>query len=140
MKHKHSVSHAYKKRNTVEIPNLYRRAKQLAVYPTTTQELFRIAAELPVDQFYIPDDAALRYVRSRWIHGANKEFLSPYKKRNFEALYDTVCKMMQEEKYRALGLATTTIIALSRPAPCVGLTPFLIHKIYVRHNKKNNKE
>lgn len=122
------------------IPHLFRRAKTLAEYPTTSKKLFKIAAELPVDRYYISDDAALRYVRGRYYKGHKKKFSSIYKKRLFESLYDQVCEMMKEKKYRDQGLATTTILALLRPAPCIGVTPYYMYMAYKGHKgQKQNK-
>lgn len=143
MKHKGSVSHTYRRRDAVVIPFLFRKAKAIADYPTNTHKLFKIASELPVDRYYISDDAALRYIRNRYYKGKQAKFRSRYKEQIFESLYDLVSDMMKEEKYKTAGLATTTIMALSRPAPCVGLTP---NEIYLRHlnlrgyNRKNLKD
>lgn len=136
MKHKGSISHAYKRRDTVVIPFLFRKAKQIAEYPTNIHKLFKIAADLPVDRFYISDDAAVRYVYKRYNKKKHKIHRSEYKERLFEALYNLVCSMMAEDKYRKLGLTTTTILALSRPAPCVGLSP---HEIYLRQKNLRNR-
>ncbi|MBR0166144.1 MAG: hypothetical protein IJQ13_04620 [Prevotella sp.] len=130
MKHKGSISHTYKRRDAVVIPFLFRKAKMVAEYPTNTHKLFKIAADLPVDRFYISDDAALRYIRKRYYKGKHDKFRSKYKERLFEALYDLVCDMMNDDRYKSKGLATTTMLALLRPAPCVGLTP---NEIYLRH-------
>ena len=132
MKHNGSISQTYRKRDRMAVLEVYRRAKAVAQYPTTTKKLFEIAANLPVSQFYISDDSALLYVRNRMFRDIKPSFMSPYKQKLFEALYDLVSTMMQDEKYASQGLASTTIIALSRPAPCIGLTPTVIFQKYLK--------
>lgn len=136
MKHKGSISQVYITRDKVAVPTLYRKAKTVAEYPTTFEKLFEIAAELPVPQFYISDDAAIRYIRHRMYRNHKTYHLSSYKRRLFESLYDTVCDMMKEDKYRRMGLAGTTTVALMRPAPCIGLTPNVIRQKYLELRKK----
>lgn len=140
MKHKGSISHTYKRRDAVAIPLLFRKAKTVAEYPISIPKLLKIAADLPVDRFYITDDAALRYVRKRFYGRKRLTYRSKYKERLFDALYEQVCLMMGEDKYRKEGLATTTILALSRPAPCVGLTPNEIYLRYLKLRGNNRKK
>lgn len=139
MKHKKSISQTYLRRDKVEIPRLFVRAKEIAEYPTTTKKLFEIAAELPTDQFYIADDAAMAYIRKRILHGIRTKYTNPYKQRLFDALYEEVSRMMKEDKYRKMGLKSTVICALSRPAPCVGLTPFVVFRTYCRFRAKKKE-
>ena len=143
MKHKGSISQAYRLRNSTVIPRLFSKAKKLAEYPTTTQKLFEIAANLPVDRFYISDDAALEYVRNRYYRGVIKKFRNPYKAKLFEAFYDTFRKMMEEERYRHENISTVAILALTRPAPCIGMAPRKMHQRYLdyknNHLKKSEK-
>lgn len=129
MKHKGSVSHTYTERDRVVLPKLIRQAKHLTTYPTTMRKLSHLAANMPTDRFYISDDAAYAYINRRYIHNDAPTFSNPYKNRLFNALYDEVCKMMQQEKYRSMGLKNVTILALSRPAPCVGISPRTIENI-----------
>ena len=136
MKHKGSISQIYITRDKVAVPCLYREAKTVAEYPTTFEKLFEIAAELPVQQFYLSDDAAIRYIRRRMYRNHKTDHMSPYKRRLFESLYDIVCDMMKQEKYRRMGLAGTTVVALMRPAPCIGLTPKVIRQKYLELRKK----
>lgn len=140
MKHKGSISQAFLRRDTIIIPDIYRRAKSLATYPTTTENLFKIAADLSVDKYYISDDAALRYVRRRYYKGERKKFLSPFKEKLFNALYEKVLRMMEEEKYREQGLATTIILALNTPAPCIGLSPLELYGLYKRGRRSHSKQ
>lgn len=138
MKHKKSVSQTYIERDRKVLPDLMRKAKHLATYPTTMSKLCRIAAELPTDRFYISDDAAFAYVRKRFYHGIEPKFISPFKQRLFEALYEEVLEMMSHEKYRKMGLKSTIILALEHKAPCVGLTPYIIGlRILNQHRHKH---
>ena len=140
MKHRGSISQTYLRRDNKAVPDLYRRAKALAEYPTTTMNIFEIAASLPVDTFYIADDAALSYVRSRIYTNVKRTFRNRYKQKLFDALYDEVMKMLEESRYQEMGLAATVIIALSRPAPCVGLTPGALYLTYRRWCIAKRKE
>ena len=141
MKHKRSVSQAYIERDRRVLPELIRQAKHQATYPTTMNVLYKIAAELPTDKFYISDDAALAYIRKRYFHKVVPRFISPFKQRLFEALYDEVTAMMACKKYREMGWKNATILALQRPAPCVGLTPYIIglryRKLHRHYHKKS---
>lgn len=139
MKHKKSVSVAYIERDSRMIPELVRRAKRIAPYPTSMKNIYHIAAELPTDKFYIGDDAACDYIRKR-IQNITPKFLSPYKQKLFEALYEEVTYMMKSEKYQKMGLKSTTLLALARPAPCVGLTPYILGLISCRQRKNNSQK
>lgn len=132
MKHRGSISQTYLRRDNKAVPDLYRRARAMAEYPTTTMDIFRIAASLPVDTFYIADDAALSYIRSRIYNNERRSFRNKYKQKLFDALYDEVSRMLEETRYQEMGLASTVIVALSRPAPCVGLTPGALYLAYRR--------
>jgi hypothetical protein len=140
MKHKGSVSQTYIERDHRVLPDLIRRAKHLATYPTTSKKLFRIAAELPTEKFYITDDAAIVYVSKRHIHNITPQFANPFKKRLFDALYEEVVKMMKCEEYSKMGLKYVTLLALSRPAPCVGLAPRGIENRISKIRCKKNHE
>lgn len=139
MKHKGAVSQTYIERDYHVLPDLLRRAKHIATYPTTSKELLKIAADLPTEKFYITDDAAFIYIYKRHLHGIHPHFSSPYKKKLFDALYEEVLKMMKSEKYSNMTLKHITLLALSHPAPCVGLRPRAIEQIVseIRCKKKN---
>lgn len=136
MKHKGSVSQAYIRRDNEVIPDLYKRAAAIAELPMNVDRLARIAADLPVKHFCISDDAAIAYIRSRVLNGRNPKFRSIYKQRVFEALYEIVQEMMQSEKYRQHDIPAITVVALSRPAPCIGLSPKVIYQKYFVHRKR----
>lgn len=139
MKHKGSVSQTYIRRDNEVIPSLFRRAVALAEPPFSVERLSVIAANLPVSQFYISDDAAIAYIRSRVLNGRIPKFRSQYKKMVFEALYEIVTDMMQSEKYCEHDIPAVTVIALSRPAPCIGLTPNAIYQKYYLYRKKTRR-
>ena len=139
-RHKASVSQIYIERDRKVLPNLIRRAKHHATYPTTMNALYKIAAELPTERFYIGDDAAIWYMRRRLFYDETPKFINPYKQRLFEALYDKVTQMMKSEKYREIGWRNTTLLALLYPAPCVGLTPYVIGTIYREPKRQKRNE
>lgn len=122
MKRKGHISQTLIRRDRIILPELYRRAKRLATYPTSAMNIYHIMTTLPTDRFYISDDAALAYIRKIFFHNIQPTFRTPERRKLYEALYKEVQEMMKEEKYQKLGLNTTTILALMRPAPCVGLS------------------
>lgn len=139
-RHKASVSQIYIERDKKVLPDLIRHAKHLATYPTTMNALYQIAAELPTRRFYVGDDAAIWYMRRRLFYKKIPKFINPYKQRLFEALYEEVTKMLETEKYQTMGWKDTTLLALLRPAPCVGLTPSVIGILTREPNRKKRHE
>ena len=141
MKHKKSISQTYIDRNRRVLPELVRQAKRIASYPTTMKQLCHIAAELPTDRFYISDDAAYEYIRKRVLKNKKKKFRHVFRERIYEALYEQVLKLKKMEKYKDMDWKNITILALSQPAPCVGLTPYIIQKtLWKRRNNKSFEE
>lgn len=140
MKRKGHISQTYVKRDYEVLPELFRRAKRQATYPTSTDKIFRIMATLPTDRYYICDDAALLYVRQRMLQGKEPTFRTKEKQRLYDALYQEVTAMMKEEKYASMGIAGTVICALMRPAPCVGLSPEGIGVVFHRKLRKRRHE
>ena len=141
MKHKGSITETYIHRDNVVLPALFRKAKEMASYPTTMKELCQIVASLPVPCFCISDDAALNYMRCRILKGRIKHFKSDYKNRLFEALYQTVRALMkvQSSKFKVQSIKSYTLQALDRPAPCVGLTPDEIQrKLHDMHQRNKH--
>lgn len=134
MKHKGSISQTYLKRDAEILPQLFRKARNTATWPTTMQQLCRVVASLPTPYFCIADDAALDYARKRLFHGIAKEFRSPYKQRLYEAFWEEF-KTLYDAQPDA-GLQNCVWQALARPAPCVGLTPWIIQFKISRINKK----
>ena len=122
MKHKGSISQTYLKRDEVILPMLLRKARNMASWPTTMQQLCCIAASLPTPFFCIADDAALDYVRKRHLHGIVKTFRTAYRQRLYEASPE-------------MGLQNCVWKALARPAPCVGLEPRIIQRKISHINK-----
>lgn len=132
MKHKGSISQTYLKRDEVILPMLLRKARNLASWPTTMQQLCCIAASLPTPFFCISDDAALDYIRKRHLHGIVKSFSTEYRQRLYEAFWDEFVAVY--EKSPELGLQNCVLRALSRQAPCVGLSPHVI-QLKIAHKK-----
>ena len=139
MKHKGAISQVYRKRDEVIVPQIFAKAKQLSSYPTTMERLFKIAADIPVDQHYLSDDTAILYIHNRIFRGINKIHRSPHKQRLFESLYQIVCEMLNDGRYKSYELNNITILALQRPAPCIGLSPTVIwQKYWQLKNKKRH--
>jgi hypothetical protein len=135
MKHKGSISQTYLTRDAQILPMLYRQACEIAEWPTTMRQLCCLAASLPTPFFCIADDAALHYVRRRLFHGVVKSFRSPFKQRLYDAFW---------REFHAIYLGHPDISlqdcvwrALALPAPCVGLTPWVIQFKISHHNSSN---
>lgn len=124
MKHKNSVTQTYIKRDRDVLPMLFRQAVAAATFPTTMRKLCTIAATLPTPFFCISDDAALDYTRKRYLNGIEKKFKSPYKQRLYNAFWEKFCEIKNE--CPQMSLQSAVFRALSCPAPCVGLTPWII--------------
>lgn len=135
MKHKGSISQTYLERDRLIIPDLVRQAKHIVEYPTSLDKIFQVAATLPVNMFYIADDSAIDYVRIRQ-RGKDRRFKNSYKQQLYNSFYEEFDKLMQHTKYKNLCLKDLVIIALTHPAPCVGLAPNGIRKIYTRLRSK----
>lgn len=131
MKYKGSISQSYLERDKRIIPDLVRRAKYVVGYPTNLIKIFEVAATLPVKAHYISDDSAIVYVRKR-MQGQRHHFVNRYKEQLYESLFTEVRDMQQDGKYASMSLNDTVVIALTRPAPCVGLAPTGIRKIYTQ--------
>ena len=136
MKHKGSISQSYIERDKLVIPDLVRQAKHIVDYPTSLDKIFRVAATIPVKAFYIADDSAIDYVRRRQ-NGICRSFANPYKEQLYESFYQEVCRLRQNIRYKNTSLKDLVIIALTHPAPCIGLAPTGIRKIYTRLKAKN---
>lgn len=136
-----AITPIYVERDMVVLPRLVRQAMLVSSYPIRMPDIYLMAAELPVDKFYIGDYAACEYMRKRFLHKKIPKFVSPYKKRLFDALYDEVIRMMHMEKYKGMGLKNLTLLALDHKAPCVGLTPTIIGRRFskVRKRRKLNE-
>ncbi len=139
MKHKSSISQAYIRRDSIVLPELFTQAKATAAFPISLLELCKKMAEMPVDCFYISEDAAINYIRKRRYNKVIPHFVNKYKQRLFEALWRIVEEMMQSERYHNMELKYITTIALTRPAPCIGMTPEVIQQKIYAHIKKNRK-
>lgn len=140
MKHKNNITQTYIRRDREVLPKLFSQALKAATYPTTMRQVSNIAATLPTPFFCIADDAALDYARKRFLNGTVKHFRSPYKQRLYDAFWEKFVAIKKE--CPALSLQSAVLRALSCPAPCVGLTPWIIQfKVSRILNKKksNNK-
>lgn len=138
MKHKGSISQNYLERDRRIIPDLVRQAKGIVSYPTDQAAIFKVAATLPVKMFYIADDSAIEYVRG-CRKGRRKSFKNPYKQQLYDSLYHEVEKMLEFSRYREMRLRDVVIIAMNNTAPCIGLAPSGIRKIYIRLKSAKRK-
>lgn len=134
MKHLGSISQTYLKRDLEVIPMLFNQAKGIAQYPTTMKELCTIAADIPTPFFCISDESALDYIRRRLLHNQKRKFCTCYKQKLYDALwveFKDVIKMQPQ-----LSVQSAVFMALSRPAPCVGLTPWILQLKISRYQRK----
>ncbi len=127
MKHKNSVTQVNIERDR-EIVTLYNRAKAIAGSPTTTHRICQIAANLPASQFYISDYWALRYIKDR-CKGKRRRFRNRRKQTLYNALYDTYRNLSRRHEYVSLPMESVVDIALSQPAPFIGISPDTIHRL-----------
>lgn len=123
MKHKHSISQAYIQRDKVILPLLFRKALRITSWPTKKINLCHIVANLPTQQFFITEDAAVGYIRKRYLHGVKKKFRSVYKQRLFDAFYEEFLAIKQNS---SASIQACCLAALNKEAPCIGLTPAVI--------------
>lgn len=131
-----AITQVYIERDRDVLPKLVRQAMLSSSYPIRMPDVYMMAADLPVDKFYIGDYAACDYMRKRFLHKKTPKFVNPYKNRLFDALYEEVIRMMRCEKYKGMGLKNITLLALDHQAPCVGLTPTVIGTRYRKVRKK----
>ncbi len=102
--------------------------------------LCEIAAGLPVEEFYISDEYAVRYTRNRFCYDKTTSFANKYKQQLYEALYEQFLELRQQERYAGRPLAEVVQAALCTPAPCIGMTPRAIY-MHIPHRKyPRNKE
>ena len=127
MKHKNSVTQINIERDK-EIIQLYNKARKIAGSPATTHRICEIAANLPASQFYISDYWALRYIKDR-SRGKRRRFRNPRKQTLYNALFDTFRNLRRKNEYTSLPLESVVDIALTQPAPFIGLNPESIHRL-----------
>lgn len=135
MRHKGSISHVNQERDKI-IPLLYRRAINLVQWPADTMTICEKAASLPVDEFYISNDAAVDYVRHRYYRGEQKKFRSTYKQKLYDALYDKFMEAASRPENINKSLPEVVTNILSTAAPCSGLTPLQFYYSYLKFKKK----
>lgn len=138
-RHKGSISHTNLQRDKVVL-DLFRKAKSRVSWPADTMTICEAAASLPVDRFYISQDAAVCYVRRRYYHDKVTVYRSHYRQQLYEALYDafTIAVGRPENRYRPLPDIVINI--LQSPAPCLGLAPFQIYLAVLRLKKKKQDD
>lgn len=139
MKKRGDISQDYIYRDRVVLPELIRQARNIVEYPTTEEKIYQTAANLPTKRFYMSDDSATALIRSHIQNGIRPRFISLYKQRLYDALYEEVTRMLSESRYQGMSIGEVTTIALTHPAPCIGLTPKVIMRITVRNRKRHAK-
>ena len=135
MRHRGSVSQINKDRNKTII-YLYRKALDMLPWPTTQQEICEKIAILPTPQFYISFDTALYYVRCRYYQKQEKQFLNEYKQRLFDAFFNRFLELVENPSYRNYKMKTLINMALDSPAPCLGMSPWMIYDFLRKHRRE----
>lgn len=138
MKHKGSVSQVNIARDRM-VAVLFREAKRLATWPTNTMRLCEIVAELPVREFFLPEENALTYIRQRHYYGIITPFTNKYRQRLYDALYDRVMELWATDRYRGASIPVVVAAALQTEAPCLGLSPRCIY-LLIPHRKYPKKK
>ena len=140
MKHLNSISQINLERDR-EMLRLYRKAREVATYPTTSVKLCEIVASLPTSCYYISDTSAARYVSNR-LKGKIPKFGVAFEKKRmlYEAFYIDFLKVRKMEGNQRKCISQLVDIALLRPAPCLGLSCRSIRqKISAHLNKSKGK-
>lgn len=135
MRHKGSISHTCQERDKI-VPLLFRKAKSLVQWPAEIMDICRMAASLPVREFYISSDAAIKYVRSRYYWKEKKKFRSKYKQKLYDELYDRFEEMAKQPENINKSLPDIVITVLASPAPCCGLSPEQLYFTMLKYKKK----
>ncbi len=130
MRHVNSVSQVNKERDK-EIILLYNRAREIVGTPATIDRICKIAANMSVSKFYISDEAAMRYIQDRKA-GRPRTFRNKYKRTLYNALFDTYRYLSKRKEYTACSMARIIDIALSQPAPFIGLSPDTLQRYLCR--------
>lgn len=138
MKHKGSISQINVARNRMA-ERLFHKAKRIASWPTNTMRLCEMAALMPVEEFYLPEENALTYVRRRVLRGDTMKFTNKYKQQLYDALFERVKELWKREKYSNASIPVVVAAALSTPAPCLGLSPRNIYML-IPHRKYPKKK
>lgn len=135
MRHKGSISHINLERDKI-VPQLYRQAIKLVQWPADTMTVCTKAASLPVNEFYISNDAAVEYVRNRFYRNKLKQFRSTYKQKLYDALYEKFIQVVNLPENSNKPIPEIVTIVLASKAPCSGLTPLQLYYTMLKHKKR----
>ena len=113
---------------------------EILPYPTTHSEICKAIAEFPVPKFYISFDTALWYIRCRYYQEQEKQFLNTYKQKLFDALYNRFLELSDNPSYCNCKMKTLVSMTLDSPAPCLGMSPWMVYDFLRRHRKELKKK
>ena len=141
MRHKGSISQVNIERKKILL-QLYRNAIKIAPYPFDHIKICEIMAEMKVPEHFISMDAATLYVRTRFYSGKRILFSSKYKQKLYDSLYEEVMKLREYTCHAGKSIPEIVILALSKPAPCIGMKPSTIYQElpHKKHVKRRNKK
>lgn len=137
MRRKGSISQVNNERDKM-VPVLFKKAKRLVAWPTKMSVICELVATMPVPEFFISSDTAIDYIRRR--HGGKevRQFQSQYKQLLFDALYDRFLELMRKNRKKSIPYIVD--LALASSAPCLGLSPWKVYYIMLRHMKQFHKK
>jgi len=139
MKHINSISQINLERDR-EMLRLYRKAREVASYPTTSVKLCEIVSTLPTSCYYISDTSAARYVSNR-LKGKIPKFGAAFEKKRqlYEAFYIDFLEVRRREGNQQKCISQLVDITLMRPAPCLGLSSRSIRQKISAHINKSKR-
>lgn len=112
---------------------LWKRAKKEATYPTTFCQLTEMMASMPTDRYFISEEQAYWLVVGHKV----KRMKNKYKDILFKSFLDLYNDLLLMDKYRNMSKYKVIAIALSHPAPCIGLYPVTIGRIVNKFSPQN---
>ena len=133
MRHKGSISQVNIERDRM-VPVLFRKAKSLVAWPTKMSVICELVANMPVTEFFISSDTAIVYVRNRYGGKEVRPFQSQYKQLLYDTLYDRFLELMEKNRKRK-SIPYVVQLALASSAPCLGISPYQVYQIMLRHKK-----
>lgn len=118
---KKGTSQFTKERNEY-ITALWKKLKKEAVYPVLARELAYKMAVIPVDRYFISEERAFWLISHKCKGMKNK-----YKDVLYKSFLDLYNDLRLTDKYKNEPQYKVIAEALSRPAPCLGLSPEYIY-------------
>ncbi len=117
------------------VERLFVKAKRIAEWPTDTKKLCKIVANFEVNEFFVSEEIAARYIRSRIYLNRKIHFKNPYKQKLYEALYERVMDLWTLEKNKDKLIPEMVALAQNTKAPCIGITPRNIYMILITRKR-----